>query len=136
MIASTLNADYDRLLAKLKDSVILQSVESLAGWDMQTKMPPKGIELRSQQLALLSRFEHKMNTDPEIGVLLERIEKNLDFAALNELQRRNIYLARKNYDEQTKLPEKLVVETAKQGAITVDVWKKAKVAKNFSIPQA
>jgi len=42
-------------------------------------------------------------------------------------------LIRKNYDEQTKLPEELVMEIAKQRTIAVDVWKKAKAAKNFSM---
>jgi len=49
------------------------------------------------------------------------------------LQKRNIYLIRKDYDEQTKLPEELVVETAKQEAISVNTWKKAKAAKDFSM---
>ncbi|MDI6847957.1 MAG: hypothetical protein QMD23_07535 [Candidatus Bathyarchaeia archaeon] len=40
---------------------------------------------------------------------------------------------KKHYDEQTKLPEELVVEIAKQQAITVDTWKKAKATKNFSM---
>jgi carboxypeptidase Taq len=98
---------------------------------METKMPPKGINLRSQQLAMLSQIGHRMSTDPEIGVLLEKIEKHPDYETLNELQRRNVFLIRKNYDEQTKLPEKLVVDTARQEAITIDIWKKAKAAKDF-----
>jgi len=131
--ADTLRSYYDKLLMKAKDLFILQSAESIINWDMETKMPPKGIQLRSQQLALLSQFEHRMSTDPEVGVLLERIEKHPDYETLNGLQRRNIYLIRKNYDEQTKLPEKLVVETARQQAIAVDTWKKAKAAKDFSM---
>jgi carboxypeptidase Taq len=42
-----------------------------------------------------------------------------------------VYLIRKGYNEATKLPEELVVETARQQAITVDTWKKAKAAKDF-----
>ena len=52
---------------------------------------------------------------------------------LDYVQKRNVYLIKKQYDEQTKLPEELVAETAKQQAITIDVWKKAKAAKNFSM---
>jgi carboxypeptidase Taq len=127
----TLNSNYDKLLAKEKDKVILWSAKSIVEWDMETKMPPKGINLRSQQLAMLSQIGHRMSTDPEIGVLLEKIEKHPDYETLNELQRRNVFLIRKNYDEQTKLPEKLVVDTARQEAITIDIWKKAKAAKDF-----
>ncbi len=131
--ADTLKSNYDKLMAKTKDIIILESIESIIHWDMETKMPPKGINLRSQQLAMLSQIEHRMSTNPEIETLLSKIEKHADYGALNELQKRNIYLIRKQYDEQTKLPEELVVETARQQAITVDVWKKAKAAKNFSM---
>jgi len=127
------NSNYDRLLARVKDLMILQSARGVIGWDTRTKMPPRGIGLRSQQLALLSRFIHRMSTDSEIGMLLEKIEKHPDYASLGELQRRNVYLIRKTYDEETKLPEKLVVETARQATIARDVWVKAKAARNYSL---
>lgn len=129
----SLSSDYDKLLEKAKQVLILDSAQSIVNWDMETKMPPKGIGLRSQQLALLSQIEHRMTTEPQICVLLERIEKHSDYETLGELQKRNVYLIRKDYDEQTRLPETLVVETARQQAIAVDTWKKAKQAKNFSM---
>lgn len=131
--AEALTSAYDELMAKAKEITILQTAESIIHWDMETKMPPKGIKLRSQQLALLSRIEHRMTTNPEIETLLSKTEKHPDYDTLSELQKRNVYLIKKQYDEQTKLPEELVVETAKQQAIAIDVWKKAKAAKNFSM---
>ncbi len=128
-----MTSDYEKLLAKFKQILILQSTKSIVEWDMETKMPPRGIGLRSQQLALLSQVEHRMITDPEIGVLLEGIKNHPGYEAMDELQKRNVYLARKQYDEQTKLPETLVVETARQQAIAIDTWKKAKLAKDFSM---
>jgi len=96
-------------------------------------MPPKAVELRSQQLALLSRLSHKMSTDPEIEKLLKQITKNSEYENLSQTEKRNMYLIKRNYEEQTALPEKLVSETAKQQAITVNTWKKAKKTKNFSL---
>jgi carboxypeptidase Taq len=132
-MTETLFSSYKHLIDKAKDLAIFQSTEGLVNWDMETKMPPKGIKLRSQQLALLSRIEHKMNTDPETGALLEEIVRHPKYDRLDNVQKRNVHLIKKQYDEQTKLPEELVVEIAKQEAITVDVWKKAKEAKNFSM---
>ncbi|MEM4703607.1 MAG: carboxypeptidase M32 [Candidatus Bathyarchaeia archaeon] len=120
-------------MEKFKEITIVQTIESIVHWDMETMMPPKAINLRSNQLALLSRIAHKMSTDEEIGKLLNAIEKHPEYEELDAIQKRNVYLIRKNYDEQTKLPEELVAETAKQQAITVDVWKKAKAAKNFAM---
>ena len=132
-MAETLVSDYKKLMENVKQMFILGSAASIVHWDMETKMPPKGIRLRSEQLALLSRIGHKMSTDPEIGNLLEKIMKHPEYDKLSEIQQRNVYLIKKHYDEQTKLPEELVAETAKQQAITVDVWKKAKAAKDFSM---
>jgi carboxypeptidase Taq len=120
-------------MEKVKDLLTLQSATAIIHWDMETMMPPKAIGLRSQQLALLSRIEHRMSTDPEIGRLLEEVMRPSEYDKLDAVQKRNVYLVKKHYDEQTKLPEELVAEIAKQQAITVDVWKKAKAAKNFSM---
>ncbi len=132
-VIDTLKSPYEKLLAKTKEMVILGTATGIIHWDMETKMPPKGVGLRSQQLALLSQMSHRLSTDPEIGDLLSKIEKHTDYESLSALQKRNVYLLRKHYDEQTKLPEKLVKETAKQEAIAIDVWKKAKGAKDFSM---
>lgn len=123
---------YKRLLGLAKDLIILSSAQSTLNWDMETMMPPKAVEQRSEQLALLSRIIHKMSTTPEIGKLLNSILTNPQLDTLNELQKRNVHLIKKNYDEQTALPEKLVAETAKQQAITVNTWKKAKKARKFA----
>jgi len=132
-VTDKLGANYNKLIEKAKAITLMQSTEEIMRWDMETKMPPKGITLRSEQLALLSGIEHKLVTDPEIGTLLEKIEEHPDYESLDAVKRRNVYLIRKSYDEQTKLPEKLVVETERQRTLTVDVWKKAKAAKDFSM---
>jgi len=64
---------------------------------------------------------------------LDAIERDKDYDKLDIAQKRNVYLTRKNYDEQTKLPEQLVKEMAKQHAIAIDIWKKAKATKNFAM---
>jgi carboxypeptidase Taq len=129
----TLASAYNKLMDRTRELIIIGTTSSIVYWDMETKMPPKGINLRSQQLALLRKIIHKMSTDPEIGTLLSRIERHSDYQTLNEMQKRNVHLIRKHYDEETKLPEELVVETAKQGAVAINVWKRAKAAKDFSM---
>jgi len=128
-----LTENYNKLIEKYKQIVILNSIDAIIRWDMETKMPPGAFGLRSQQLALLSKIEHSMSIDPEIGVLLERLEKHPDCQDLTEVEKRNISLIRKFYDEQTRLPEKLVSEIARQQAIAYESWKKAKLTKDFAI---
>ncbi len=124
---------YHGLMGKAKELYVIQSVGSIVNWDLETKMPPKGIQLRSEQLALLQKIGHKMLTDSEIGKLIEEIVDHKDYGSLDQLQKRNVHLAKKEYDEATKLPEELVVETARQTALTVDIWKKAKAAKDWKM---
>ena len=128
-----LRQDYDKIMHKSKDALIVGSVDSVMNWDMETKMPPRGIKLRSEQLGMLGQIEHRMSTDPEVGRLLEKIRSHPDYESLSEVEKRNIHLIKKDYDEMTKLPEELVVDIAKQGTISVGIWKKAKAAKDFAM---
>ncbi len=119
---------YTTLMDRYKDLYLLGSTGSILAWDMETKMPPKGIALRSEQLALLQKTLHHMLTDPENGRLIKQAADHPD---LTPLQRRNLHLANKEYQEATCLPEELVVDTARQTALTIDAWKKAKAAKDY-----
>ena len=125
--------DYRELLSKFEDMTVLMTAQGIIHWDMETKMPPGAVEQRSLQLSLLTRIQHQMSTDPQIGKLLAAIKKGPESGKLGKTEKRNIYLINKNYQEQKALPEKLVAEIARQEAITVNVWKKAKAQKDFSV---
>ena len=124
---------YRELLSKTKDTAVLGTIGGIIHWDMETMMPQGAIEQRSEQLALLSRIQHKFATDQQIGKLLETIQTSPEYEALGQVEKRNLYLIKKSYLEQTSLPEKIVADLAKQEALTVNVWKKAKAQKNFNI---
>lgn len=132
---SSVQANYDALLAKYKDLVLLRSAEDVVIWDMETKMPARGLELRSEQMALLSVLAHRMLTDKAIGKRLDAIEKGAGNGELTAEQGRNVHLLRKGYDEATSIPDKLVAEMSKQQTLSVGHWKKAKAAKDFSMFQ-
>ncbi len=132
-MSSQFQKKYETLLTRVKELTILQSATAIVQWDMETKMPPRGLNLRSQQLALLELMGHKMITDPQTGKLLEDIEKAPEFNGLTSPHKRNVHLVRRAFDEATKLPEDLVFETAKQQTIGVGVWKKAKAAKDYNM---
>lgn len=135
-MTNTIRTDYSNLMNLVKDLIVLESAAAIVHWDMETLMPPRAVVLRSEQLALISRVSHKMSTDPEIGRLLRVITGNSQYDTLHEVEKRNIQLTQKNYEEQTALPEKLVAEIAKQQAITVNKWKRAKAAKSFTMLRA
>ncbi len=129
----SLQDNYDQLLAKYKEMTVLRTAGDIVYWDMETKMPAKGLELRSEQLSLISLMTHRMLTDPKVGAHLDAIEKDSKLSSMVQEQRRNVHLLRKAFDEESKLPDTLVAEMSKQQIMAVGAWKKAKEAKDFSI---
>ncbi len=128
-----LRRTYKRLIERNKALMLLDSTRGLVHWDMETMMPPRAVNLRSEQLALLSQIHHKMSIAPTVGRLIDNILKHPEFEMLSEVQKRNVDLIKKNYDEQTKLPTELVTQITKQETITVNTWKKAKARKDYAM---
>ncbi len=122
---------YNRLVEKTKDIILLQTATQLVGWDLETNMPPRGLMLRSEQLGVMRRLAHRLATDKEMGKQIEVAEKNSE--SLDEVQIRNLYLMKRDYDALTKVPEDLVGQLAKQRAISVETWKKAKSANDWKM---
>ncbi len=130
-MSTDLAKTYTRLMAKYRDLSIFSSAQDVLSWDMMTNLPPRGIKLRSHQLALLSGIAHRMAASPEIGRLLARIERDSSFQELAPLAKRNVRLMRKTYDEQVAIPESLTSEIERQNAISYFVWRGAKHANDW-----
>jgi len=122
---------YARLMGRSKEIFVLGSAISILQWDMETKMPPKGRGMRAEQLSALELLAHKKITDPEVARMLEACEG--DIASFDAVQRRNVHLMRRSYDESVRLPDALVAETAKHQTICNGSWKRAKAAKDFGL---
>ncbi|MBT5642145.1 carboxypeptidase M32, partial [Candidatus Bathyarchaeota archaeon] len=106
----TITKEYGKLLDMTKELAVVGSAGAILQWDMETKMPPRGVGLKSEQLAWIQKVAHQMLTSPKSGSLIESLQKHKDYGSLDNVQKRNVYLARKAYDEATMLPEALVVE--------------------------
>ncbi|HUT80085.1 MAG TPA: carboxypeptidase M32 [Candidatus Bathyarchaeia archaeon] len=124
---------YDQLLEKYKEIVLLNNISLLAYWDLETYIPSKGFEQRSEEVALLSGILHERQTDPEIGQLLVEIKNHKEYPNLSAMEKRNIELIQREYDQQTKVPKDLVTALAKQTALAYETWKKAKEESNFDL---
>ncbi len=60
-----------RLEKKDRELMLLEHISALLQWDYETKMPPKGLSERSQQIVLLDSLIHKKLADPELGKILD-----------------------------------------------------------------
>ncbi len=70
----------DGLKQRLGQLSDLGHAMSLAHWDQQTMMPPRGGEARAESLATLTRISHEMFVDDETGRLLEGAAAELNGA--------------------------------------------------------
>ncbi|HVO78271.1 MAG TPA: hypothetical protein VMS79_05325, partial [Methanomassiliicoccales archaeon] len=128
-----LQSSYDDLMARYKQQAVLRTANQMIHWDLETMMPPRGISIKSEQLGLMDVLAHKILVDPEIPKLLAILEAESSLREMDAFQKRNVELIRRYYDQEAGLPEKLVEALAKQQAITIVAWKKAKAAKDFKL---
>ncbi|NLI73653.1 MAG: carboxypeptidase M32 [Euryarchaeota archaeon] len=130
---SSIDDSYQDLLSLAKRLAVLRSAGGILHWDLETKMPARGIEQRAEELALLNVLAHQILIDKKTGKLLSTLTKERTLASMGEVEKRNVFLMKRTYDEEVALPERLVEALTKQSAITVDQWKKARAARDFSI---
>ena len=58
---------YEKLCAHAREVALLNSTQSLLGWDERTKLPPAGGDYRAEQMSYLAGLIHRKQTAPEVG---------------------------------------------------------------------
>jgi carboxypeptidase Taq len=103
---------------------------SLLRWDQTTYMPPGGAEARGRQLALLTELAHQRLTDPEMGRLIDALEK-VTFPAESD-EAAMVRLARREYDRAAKVPTAFVAEMQSHFSNSYQMWTEARPANDFA----
>jgi carboxypeptidase Taq len=122
---------YGKLLEKVKEITLLGTAAGFLNWDMLTYIPPRGTQLRGEQLGVMTRIIQRMQTSTEYSELLSKAEKEAD--ASDPIVARNLQLLRRNFDVATVLPEDLVAEISKQRAVANQAWVKARAESDWKI---
>lgn len=102
-------------------------LSAIAGWDMQTMMPPGGSKARSEALAELSVLQHQILTAEKTGALLDRAQQE----PLDELDRANLREMRRQYDNAAMVPESLVEAKSLAGARCEHAWRAQRPANDW-----
>jgi len=125
---------YEELITSVKETSLLRSTMAVLGWDQRTKMPPGGVEQRSNQLALLARLTHERATDPHVGELLAHCESDTALTSdAHSDSAANLREIRRGYDRATKLPSDHVEENARTHAIAEHHWEEARAKSDFTL---
>ncbi|AWR96921.1 carboxypeptidase M32 [Acidianus sulfidivorans JP7] len=98
---------------------------SLLGWDIQTYMPPKGIEERGEAIARLSNLKRKLLLDIRKDV--EKLEPK------NEVEEGLKRVLERQYRYYDAVPEELDTKLNKISSEATVVWRNAKNSGKFDI---
>ena len=114
----------------------LERASAVLNWDMETFMPPAGVEERAEQLALLQGIAHERLTVPETGRRLEALGSTADNPrgdeTLPDLDRDFLRVVRREYDRAVRLPREFVSEAARAEGLSQAAWKQARAGNDFA----
>jgi carboxypeptidase Taq len=116
-------------MAQLSD---IGHATSLAHWDQQTMMPPRGGHARAESLATLARISHDMFVDDETGRLLDGAVAELNGADPDGDDARLIALVRRQWDKARRVPTDLAADMAKAASLGQEAWVTARADSDFA----
>src|SRR3954465_11213465 len=120
----------ERLRERLAELSDLHALARLPAWDQPTMMPPRGAPARAHQVATLQRLVHDRQTDDEIGAGLDELDS--DGAALGDIERDLVRVARRDWDRARRVPKDLAGDLALAAAEGQAAWQTAKQAGDFA----
>ncbi|EPX79042.1 carboxypeptidase M32 [Litoreibacter arenae] len=117
---------FEDLMAFERTTQALASVAGRTGWDQETVMPEGAAALRSEEMAAMEAVLHARRTDGRIGEWLEKAEApdEAGEAALRHLKR--------SFARNTKVPERLATDIARQTSAGQGIWAKARAENDFA----
>ena len=110
----------------------LNYIRALLGWDEQVNLPHGAFEGRGAQRALMSKIVHEKLISDNIGKLIKKAEKQTD---LNLIDAATLREAKREYEQEVKLPTELVEEISKTASLGHGKWMEARKKDDFSIFQ-
>ncbi len=111
----------------------LNNILALLQWDQEVMMPAGGADGRAGQFSVLSTVMHRKITDPALGDILHDLQDSREelSAADHALMR----VMKREYDKNTKLPEKFVADFSRLTSETLPVWVEARKKNDYGLFQ-
>lgn len=121
----------NRLKEIVATSADLIHTAALLEWDQQVNMPHGAAEARGNQIATIQRLAHQNFTAPETGELLEALQPYADTLDPDSDEARIIRNTARQYEKQTKVPTRMIVEMAQVTSQAHTAWMEARAENNF-----
>jgi carboxypeptidase Taq len=117
------------ILAEISD---LAQVAGLLGWDQQVNMPQGAAEARGNQMGTMQKLIHQKSITPELGGLIEDLSTATKDLDPDSDEARLIKVAKRDYEQATKVPPEFTERQAKVTAIAHGAWVEARATNDFS----
>ncbi len=125
-------AKLNELMSEVEN---LNNASAILSWDQNTYMPQNGCVGRGRQLATLGKIAHEKLTNPEVGKLLDNLQKYEEEIPYSSFEASFLRCVRRNYDKSLKVPSEFISEMLSHQSKCYDVWVKAKEENNFKLVQ-
>jgi carboxypeptidase Taq len=122
-----------RLKTALGEADDLSRSAALLEWDLETYMPPGGVEDRAQHLSTLRRLAHEKLVSDETARLLEAAEAEVKGCAFDTDEASLVRVTRRDFELSRKVSPELVARIAEVGAANVPRWQEARLASDWSL---
>ena len=124
-------APYRKLLKRSREIAWVFHASEALNWDIETYMPPRGLDFRAEQLAHLGGHAHRLFTGKIVGDWLAACEQQ-GFAPESP-EAANVREWRRRYDRATRLPASLVEKFQRARTHAREAWKEARERSEFKI---
>lgn len=124
--------ELEELQNHLAEVKALAEAAAVLGWDQQTYMPPGGAGSRASQLTALSRIIHQKATGADMERLLNRAEQAAGGLNPDSDDAAFLRMARRDFDQATKLPEALVAELSRVTTLAHEAWAEARTESDYA----
>ena len=121
---------YQQYITKMRRIADVKNTLAVMQWDQETYLPPKGAELRGEQMATLSEIAHEMFAEEELGKLLRQLS---EIKALPILQQRNVELTLEDYNKNKKYSAAFVRKLSEATSRSYHSWVEARRQNNFGL---
>ncbi len=130
--ATAVKENYALLEKKLNDIEYLNGVNGLLGWDEMVMLAPGSADARGKQKSVIASLMHKMQTDPELGTLLDTLNKS-DLSHLpSNFERANVRDAFRSYTLTSRKSKEMATAKAELEGKGYQAWAAARKADKYA----
>jgi carboxypeptidase Taq len=121
--------NIDKLHQKARELTNLNSIMALLQWDQEVMMPSGGAAGRAEQFSVLSTILHQKITASDLGIILQDLSAAPE--GLSPFDLSLIRVMKREYDKNTRLPEKFVADFSRLTSEALPVWVEARKKNDF-----